>query len=64
MKGEVQTFENDDMTRYPDIAESTDILGLCFNVHTTHLIGENVDLLDMMKILDRVGLECIPICLR
>jgi hypothetical protein len=53
------------MAMYPHIAESAEIPGLCFKVHTAHLIGENVDLLDMLKIVDCVGLvECILICLR
>jgi hypothetical protein len=65
MRGKVQTFENDGMARYPHIAESTEIPGLCFKVHMAHLIGENVDLLNMLKIVDCVGLvECILICLQ
>jgi hypothetical protein len=56
-----QTFKNDGLVWYPEVAESPPIL-ISFEKYPARLIGENTDLI-VLKILDRVDAKITPVCL-
>lgn len=62
LKQDAQTFENDGILGAPKVAKRLPVL-ISHNMYMIRLIGENIELVGMQKILSRVDLDTVPICL-
>jgi hypothetical protein len=62
-KQSVQTLENDGAIWTPEVAKTSRVL-IGFNIHETRPISEDIELVRMSKVLNRVHLEPTPIYLR
>ena len=62
-KQDAQTFENDSILGAPKVAKRLP-LSVSHNMYKFWLISENIELAGMQKILSRIYLDAVPICLR